>query len=99
MCYPQQMPFYKITPVSSEADISRYTIDFSGSPTYFYNQAANEIIVKQFDMRTGVISSQKFIREHQPEETKNPYEEQFKSITDRLDSIEETIQKGGKNAK
>ena len=39
MYYPQQMPFYKMVPVSCEAEINNHTLDFNGAPAYFYNQA------------------------------------------------------------
>ena len=101
MYYPQQMPFYKMVPVSCEAEINNHTLDFNGAPAYFYNQATNEIIVRHFDILTGVTSTQKFIRETQPKEEKkdSEFEERFNSIDERLSGLEKLLQKGGKNDK
>ena len=51
-----QQPFYsnqtgyKVMPISNEAEINNYTVDFNGTPTYFHNQTTNEILLKQFDL-------------------------------------------------
>lgn len=101
--YPQQMPFNKVIPVSSEADMSRYTVDFNGNPTYFYNQATNEIFVKQFDMRTGMTNTQRFIKseptsvannEPKLDDTIKVLDERIETINKRLEALE-----GKKNVK
>ena len=109
----RQQTFYKALPVASEAEMNTYTVDFNGMPTYFHNQSTNEIYVKQFDIRTGLTTIQKYIKlEHDSkpvneskEETNiNLYEKDFNALNERLDGLEKlikniNIEKGVKNAK
>ena len=103
--YQQQMPFSRVIPVSSENDMSRYTVDFNGTPTYFYNQATNEIFVKQFDMRTGITNTQKFVKAEVPSVANNEIkiDDTIKSLDERIDTIKNRLdtleEKAGKNAK
>ena len=111
--YRPQQVFYKALPVTSEAEMNTYTVDFNGMPTYFHNQATNEIYVKQFDIRTGLTTTQKYIKfehdskpvsESKEEINKNIYEEDFNALNERLDGLERlikniNIEKGVKNAK
>lgn len=90
----------KVVPVASEVEINNFTTDFNGIPTYFHNQATNEIVIKQFDIRTGVTSMQKFIKAdeqgHEISEGKskidiNTLDEKLNSINDRLACLEKTL--------
>ena len=98
--YRPQQTFYKALPVTSEAEMNTYTVDFNGMPTYFHNQATNEIYVKQFDIRTGLTSTQKFIKfeanskpkiESLDEEHINLFKEDFNALNERLFSLEHKI--------
>ena len=98
--------FYKALPIANEAEMNNYTVDFNGTPTYFHNQMTNEIYVKQFDMRTGLTSLQKYVKF---EQNNNPLEEKkeeistdlfkadFEALNDRLNSLEKMIEKLNKN--
>ena len=100
---PQYRPMvYRALPVSSESEMNAITVDFNGMPTYFHNQQTNEIYVKQFDIKTGLTTIQKFIKSdgtEKPSGDENPsidmslYDEKLNAITDRLTALEE---KGGK---
>ena len=103
--YRPQMTGYKVIPVSSEIEINNITVDFNGTPTYFHNQNLNEIYVKQFDIKTGLTTTQKFIKSdnagHEITGGKsdfniNEYQEKIDGITSRLDMLEEKLEKGGK---
>ena len=105
--YPMQPNGLRIVPVASDLEISNYTSDFNGMPTYFHNQATNEIVIKQFDIRTGITSVQKFIRSDgagndltpaKPEMDISKYDDKLSVIDDRLEGLEKSIEdlKGGK---
>jgi len=97
---------YKVVPVANEFEMNNITVDFNGTPTYFHNQNLNEIYVKQFDIKTGLTTTQKFIKSDNAgheisgvntESNINLYEEKFNAINDRLDGLKESIEKiGGK---
>ena len=95
-----QMTFYKALPVTSEAEMNTYTVDFNGMPTYFHNQATNEIYVKQFDIKTGLTTTQKYIKfeadsklinESKNEKGINTYKEDFNALNERLNRIENLL--------
>ena len=97
---PQMQMFYKALPVTSEAEMNTYTVDFNGMPTYFHNQALNEIYVKQFDIKTGLTTTQKYIKfeadskpnnESKTEKGINIYKDDFEALNDRLDGLEKMI--------
>ena len=50
--YPQQN-FSKAFTVTTKEQATNTPVDFNGLPTFFYNQNANEVYLKQFDVRTG----------------------------------------------
>ena len=93
----------------SENEINNITVDFNGTPTYFHNQSNNEIYVKQFDIRTGLTTTQKFIKpehaEHElshdkPSESIKTCQEDIQGLKDRITVLEQTLEetqaKGGK---
>ena len=93
--------FYKALPVTSEAEMNTYTVDFNGMPTYFHNQASNEIYIKQFDIRTGLTTTQKFIKfeadnkpnnESKTEDNINLFKEDFEALNSRLNGLEKMIE-------
>lgn len=87
--------------VSNKDEANATPIDVSGNPNFFYNRGLNEIYVKQFDVKTGITTFQKFVKtENETEEKSDPYKEQFDLITKRLDEMQEKLeQKDVKNAK
>jgi len=100
--YRAQQAFYRALPVMSEAEMNTYTVDFNGMPTYFHNQATNEIYVKQFDIRTGLTTTQKFIKsegnskpnfESKPEKDISTYKDELNAIYGKLDGLQESINK------
>lgn len=111
--YRPQQVFYKAMPVASEAEMNTYTVDFNGMPTYFHNQATNEIYVRQFDIRTGLTTTQRFIKsegdskpinESKTEDNISLFKEDFNALNKRLNGLEKMIEdlkdiKGVKNAK
>ena len=93
-----QMTGYKVLPVSSEIEMNNITVDFNGTPTYFHNQNLNEIYVKQFDIKTGLTTTQKFIKSdnagHEITGVKSDfdiktYQEELNALKDRLTALEE----------
>ena len=92
--------FYKALPIANEAEMNNYTVDFNGTPTYFHNQMTNEIYVRQFDIRTGLTTSQKFVRfetsnkpieESKEENKKDVFKEELDTIYGKLNGLEEKI--------
>lgn len=93
--------FYKALPIANEAEMNNYTVDFNGMPTYFHNQATNEIFVRQFDFRTGLTSTQKFIKfepsskpnlESKEENNIDLYKKDFDALNGRLNGLEKMIE-------
>lgn len=98
--------FYKALPIANEAEMNNYTVDFNGMPTYFHNQATNEIYVKQFDIRTGLTSTQKFVKfepsstpvkESKEENKKDAFKEEFDAIYGKIDGLQEAIKNISRN--
>ena len=103
---------YRVVPVSNEFEMNNITVDFNGTPTYFHNQNLNEIYVKQFDIKTGLTTTQKFVKAdnagHEISGGKsdlgiNTHEENFRALNERLDRLENLLteeepddKKGGK---
>ena len=102
--------FYKAIPIANESDMNNITVDFNGTPTYFHNQMTNEIYVRQFDIRTGLTTTQKFVRfepsnkpieESKQENSKDVFKEELDAIYGKINGLEEKLNdiKGVKNAK
>jgi hypothetical protein len=100
----QQNRGFKVIPVANEFEMNNITVDFNGMPTYFHNQNSNEIYIKQFDIKTGATTIQKFIKSdnagHEltgvnPETGVNIYEEKLNAINERLDGLYELIENKG----
>jgi hypothetical protein len=101
-----QMSFYKALPVTSEAEMNTYTVDFNGMPTYFHNQATNEIFVRKFDFRTGLTTTQKFVKsepsskpnlESKEENNIDLYKEELNAIYGKIDGLQEAIKNISRN--
>ena len=97
--------FYKALPIANEAEMNNYTVDFNGMPTYFHNQATNEIFVRQFDFRTGLTTTQKFVKSEpsikpnleSKEKTKDLYKEELNAIYGKIDGLQEAIKNISRN--
>jgi|GEM_PF-4168130 len=98
--------FYKALPIANEAEMNNYTVDFNGMPTYFHNQATNEIFVRQFDFRTGLTTTQKFVKseptstpvnEIKTENNIDLYKEELDAIYGKIDGLQEAIKKLNKS--
>ena len=93
-----QQVFFRMIPVTNIEEANATQIDIQGTPTFFFNQSANEVYLKKFNINTGKADFVKFIKANEVVEKK---EDNFKKLNDRLDSIVSLLQadKGGKNAK
>jgi hypothetical protein len=98
--------FYKALPIANEAEMNNYTVDFNGMPTYFHNQATNEIFVRQFDFRTGLTTTQKFVKsepsnkpnlESKKENNRDLYKEELNAIYGKIDGLQEAIKNISRN--
>lgn len=97
---------YRIIPIANEFEMNNVTVDFNGTPTYFHNQNTNEIYTKQFDIKTGLTTTQKFIHSDNAgadiskENTQidmNSYDEKLTALNERLDTLYDLVEsKGGK---
>lgn len=45
--------------------------DYGGNPSFFYNNVQNEIYVKQFDVKTGLVNLRRFVESKEPVKTQN----------------------------
>lgn len=91
---------FRIIPVGSETEINSIAEDYSGVPAYFHNRSTNEIILKQFDMKTGITNIQKYIKSDAPNceiiEGKskidiNTLDEKLNMINDKLSCLDKTL--------
>ena len=98
--------FYKALPIANDAEMNNYTVDFNGTPTYFHNQMTNEIYIKQFDMRTGLTTLQKYVKfeqankpveEKKEEVSTDLYKADFEALNGRLNGLEKMIENLNKN--
>jgi hypothetical protein len=108
--YQFQRPNLKIIPVTNRQEANSTQVDYSGVPTFFYNQTTGEIYKKQFDIQTGLATFQEYVKSDKPilneneVLSSNTYKEELNAIMSRIDGLEETIRKmfepkGVKNAK
>lgn len=97
--------WYQVIPVSNDMEVNSVAEDYSGRPIYFHNRANNEIIVRQFDISSGLTTTQKFIKSDgtekptsdlKPEFDISLYDEKLNAITSRINGLEEKLEKGGK---
>lgn len=103
----------KILPVTNRQEANSTQVDYSGVPTFFYNQTTGEIYKKQFDIQTGLATFQEYVKSDKPilnenePISSNTYKEDINAILSRIDGLEETLKKlirtdepkGVKNAK
>lgn len=103
----------KIIPVTNRQEANSTQVDYSGVPTFFYNQTTGEIYKKQFDIQTGLATFQEYVKSDKPilnesePISSNSYKEDINAILSRIDGLEETLKKlikieepkGVKNAK
>ena len=116
--YPQQQQSFnqfrqlKMIPVTNISEAHSTQVDYTGTPTFFYNQSTGEIYKKKFDISTGLATFQEFVKaEPSVHEISNEityldmetYKKDYNALTDKLDGLELTLQKlvksEGKNAK
>lgn len=100
---PQQMRStgYRVIPIANEFEMNSITVDFNGTPTYFHNQNTNEIYAKQFDIKTGMTTMQKFTHSDNaqaPNSNENTtpdidlYNEKINKLNERLDTLYEMFE-------
>ena len=103
----------KIVPVTNRQEANCTQVDYSGVPTFFYNQSTGEVYKKQFDIQTGLATFQDYVKSDKPildekeQISNNLSKEDLNAIMSRLDGLEETLKKlikieepkGVKNAK
>ena len=100
---------FRVVPIANETEINSIADDYSGIPIYFHNRSSNEIIVKQFDIKTGLTTIQKYVKSDSTEgqiskenvKSDVDYSENFNAINDRIDGLKLMIEnlneaKGGK---
>lgn len=106
----RQMNFLKMLAVTNKDEANATPVEFNGVPTFFFNQNANEIYLKQFDIATGgkleVFRKVDVTAEEEKKEA--PVQTQdFKELNTKIDELhallatvlEQQAEKGGKNGK
>lgn len=106
---PQQIGF-KMMPVTNEQEANATPIDIvNGTPSFFFNQSANEIYMKQ-SLPNGAASFVKFgkITTNNVNPVEKSYKNDFEALNKKIDGLyslfstasgAESISKGEKNAK
>ena len=80
----------KMTPVSNIEEANATPVDtLNGFPSFFYNKAQSEIYMKQFNNVSGgaIFQTYKLQTPENPMKSVDPYEEQFKSINEKIDGL------------
>lgn len=87
-------------PVTNIDEANAFRVDPNGTPTLFYNAGKNEVYLKKTNKQTGLADFQKFVLLDQPlnkEKTcscsSNNYNENFKTINDKLDNLVSILEK------
>ena len=89
----------KIIPVTNRQEANSTQVDYSGVPTFFYNQTTGEIYKKQFDIQTGLATFQEYVKSDKPilnenePISSNSYKEDINAILSRIDGLEDTLKK------
>lgn len=90
---PMQQAAFKMIPVTNEQEANATPVDImNGTPTFFYNQGTNEIYMKK-SLPNGTASFIKFAKRDDvipngnPTDNKNIYEQNFKSLNDKIDGL------------
>ena len=99
--YPGLNNGFRVVPIANETEINSIAEDYSGIPIYFHNRSTNEIIIRQFDIKTGLTTIQKYIKSdgtegQEPKENAKSdidYSENFNAINDRIDVLKSMIEK------
>lgn len=109
-------PAFKMIPVTNEYEANATPVDvLNGIPTFFYNQSANEVYMKQ-SLPNGAATFIKFAKRNEAELKENVvpganiYEKDFKALNEKIDGLyklfnlekepgDEIKTKGGKNVK
>ena len=108
----QMESYYKTIPVTNKEEANATQVDINGFPTFFFNQATNEIYMKKINLQTGLADFYVFKRAEQilPKENTS-YEKDFKALNDKIDNLKSVVEsliipkteniepKGVKNAK
>ena len=98
---PMRSTGYRVIPIANEFEMNSITVEFNGTPTYFHNQNTNEIYAKQFDIKTGLTTTQRFIRADNaqaPNSKDNTqpdtdlYTEKIDKLNERLDTLYEMFE-------
>ena len=103
----RQPNFLKMLAVTNKDEANATPVEFNGMPTFFFNQNANEIYLKQFDIATGgkLETYRKIDTVAEPEKVVE--QPNYKELNTKIDEIhallatvlEQQADKGGKNAK
>lgn len=96
--YPQfasQQPQvgFKTLPVTNKEEANATQVDINGTPTFFYNQAKNEIYIKRINLNTGLAEFLIFRRLDEPLSEVNvsgnmfSYEKELQALNEKLDTL------------
>ena len=99
-----QPNFSKAFTVTSREQATNTPVDFNGLPTFFYNQNANEVYLKQFDVRTGSAIWKEYkavepvCNEQKPKYLElERYDKDYTALNNKIDSLISRIdERGGK---
>ena len=91
---------FRVVSIANETEINSIADDYSGIPIYFHNRATNEIIIKQFDIKTGLTTIQKYVKSDGTEgqiskenvKSDVDYSENFNAINERIDGLKSMIE-------
>lgn len=84
---------FKTLPVTNKEEANATQVDINGTPTFFYNQAKNEIYIKRVNLNTGLAEFLIFRRLEEPLSEVNvssntfSYEKDFQALNEKLDAL------------
>ena len=97
-----QQNFMKVLSVTTKDQAKNTPVDFNGMPTFFYNQNANEVYSKQFDVSTGSAIWKEFsatepVKEEQPHYLDvETYKTDYSALNEKIDALVSQLEERSK---
>lgn len=91
--YYQNLTGYRIVPVAKIEETTSIFPDLQGNPLFFFDQARNEIYVKQRKVQTGEVETLKYILSVEPTQKLQEidYMEYINTLRSEIEKIKDAL--------